>query len=335
MLQKIMSVLFCLIFVGHLQGIDNVWISADVLYWKAYEKSFVLTNKTSPVFTTDDYTKTSVLHPRFNWDPGVRLIIGYRFPDYCWDVALSWTHYHSSFHRKQRTNSNDLTNVNNQQGMFPIWSLSKDIIAGDYVSDAFLRGKLSLDLFDLDVGHPIDFDCLVCFQITPYGGIRGAWIRQRANVKYKGGIFQIGIIAGGIPQNGTDYIHLKNDFWGIGPRIGLGLEYFLGKGVSLYGDMAISGVIGVFDTHQKETYLDRVRSSHDKRHTRCRGIVDLAAGISWQTCLCLEYLFNLSIGWEYHIFFDQLQLRQGNFHLVPHNRNLQVQGVTVNANLEF
>lgn len=320
--------------IGKLQGIENIWFSAELLYLKAYEKSFVLTNETSPVFTTDDYTQTEVLHPHFNWDPGVRLSLGYYSPNDCWDAAFSWMHYHSSVNQKQLTDSNDLANVNNQQGMFPIWSLSEDIIAGDYVSDAFLQGKLSLDLFDLDVGTR--FNCFTCLQIRPYIGLRGAWIRQKADVAYRGGIFLIGIIEGGVPQNGTDCIHLKNDFWGIGPRVGCSPEYFLGGGFSFYGDAAISGLLGEFHVHQNETYLETTRSCINKHYSRLRFIGDLAAGLSWKRSICQEqYVLGFRLGWEYHIFFDQLQFQQSHFHLVPHNRDLQVQGVSACANFEF
>lgn len=326
--------LFGLFLVNNLHAIENAWITAELLYWKAYEKSFVLTNKTSPIFTTDDFTKTKVLHPNFDWDPGSRISLGFLSPDYCIDTSISWTHYHSSLNQKQLTDSNNLTNIDNQLGMFPIWSLSDDIMAGDYVSDAFLKGKLSLDLFDVEVGRA--FMCLEFLQIRPYVGLRGAWIRQKADVRYVGGIFLIGIIEGGIPQNGTDYIHLKNDFWGVGPRIGLSPVYCLGNGFSLYADAAISELFGTFDISQTETYLDSSRSSIHQHPTRFRCIGDLAAGIAWTTSLCQNaYSLSLKLGWEYHIFFNQLQLKQNQFHLVPSNRDLQVQGITIGANLEF
>jgi len=333
-LFRFLMPLVCILYTGCLLAENLFWVDAELLYLKAYEKSFVLTNKTSPVFTTDNYTKTEVLHPDFDWDFGSRVSIGCYSPCYCFDALFAWTHYHSSLNQKQLTDSNDLTNVNNQQGMFPIWSLSKDIIAGDYVSEAYMKGKLTFDLFDLDFGYP------VCFYenltINPYVGLRGAWIRQSGCVNYVGGIFLIGIIDGGIPLNGTDYIHLRNDFWGVGPRVGFDLDYCLGNGFSFYGNAAASGLLGVFDIHQNEIYLNSVRSCYSKHNTRFRCILDFAAGVAWNTCLCCgKYGLCLRLGWEYHIFFDQMQLKQDAFHLVPKDRDLSVQGVSASACFQF
>ncbi len=327
------SLLFCLVCFGKLSGEENYWARADFLYWKAHEKSFVLTNKTSPVFTTDDYTQTKVLTPHFDWDPGVRLGVGYHSCDDCWDTAFYWTHYHASLNQKQHTDNNDLTNVNDQLGMFPIWSLSDDIIAGDYASDARLQGKLSLDLYDLNFG--CNFYCMECLQIQPYVGLRGAYIRQSAHVKYSGGIFLIGIIDGGVQLNGTDLIHLTNNFWGVGPRVGVAPEWYLGQGFSIYGDAAISGLLGKFNVQQKETFLENVRSHHKKNFTRFRYVADFSIGLEWNCCLCDIYDLCLRLGYEYHFFYHQLELKQDAFHLVPHNRNLDIQGISASLGIGF
>lgn len=313
---------------------ENYWINLDLLYWKPWEKSLVLTNKKSPVFFTDNFTKAKVIHPHFNWDLGFRLGAGYATPCCLWNVSLNWTHYHTSAHQHRSTNSNDITNVNNQQGMFPIWALSKDILAGDYVSAAKLDWRLHLNLIDLDFGYPLS--CLNCFEIRPYVGIRTAIINQNAHIGYSGGIFFIDIIQAGISLNGTDHVHLRNDFWGIGPRFGISPQYSLGNGFCLYGDAAISGLCGVFDVNQKECFLGSKRFHHHKHLVRVRGIADLAAGISWDTCFCQgRYSVAFKLGWEYHIFFHQLELKGDDFHLVSHNRDLDVQGVTFSSQFAF
>jgi hypothetical protein len=42
--------LFFMLAYAQLPSEERGWIEADFLYWKAHEKSLVLTNKTSPVF---------------------------------------------------------------------------------------------------------------------------------------------------------------------------------------------------------------------------------------------------------------------------------------------
>lgn len=305
----------------------------DLLYWKAKEKAFVLTNETSPVFFTDNFTEARVLHPNFDWNFGWRIGAGLFSPCNFWNATFDWTHYHTCIHQHRFTNSNDLTNVENQQGMFPIWALSSDIIAGDYVSEANLHGKLSLDYLDLKFSQLAL--CKKCFEVHPYIGIRTAWIQQHANIRYIGGIFLTDIIAGGVSLNGVDRVHLKNDFWGIGPRLGFEPRFNIGNGFSLYGDAAISALCGCFTVRQKEVYLDLERFHHHKHPIRLKWAGDLAVGVSWNTLLCQRYLLNFQLGWEYHIFFHQLELKGDEFHLVSHNRDLEVQGITFSSLLEF
>lgn len=312
----------------------NFWADVDILYWQPWEKSMVLTNKESPVLFTDDFTKKSVIHPDFDWDFGTRIGLGYFSPCYPFDAALEWTYYHTCADQHRTTNSNDLTNTLNQEGMFPIWALSDDIIAGDYVAQACLNWKLTINLIDLEFGCPYTFEN--CFELRPYVGLRSAWIRQHANIGYTGGIFQIGILSAGVPLEGTDGVHLKNDFWGLGPRLGVEPRYTLGCGFSLYGNAAVSGLLGVYSINQREVFLNSLRFSHHKHPVRFRWIGDLEAGIEWETPLCCEqYLLSFKLGYEYHIFYHQLDLEGDEFGLVPHDRNLDVQGVTFSCGFAF
>lgn len=312
----------------------NFWANIDLLYWQPWEKSLVLTNKKSPIFTTDDFTKKDVVHPDFNWDWGTRIGLGYSSPCYPCDLRLEWTYYHTTADQHRFTDSNDLTNTFNQQGMFPIWALSDDIISGDYVAQACLNWKLTINMIDLDFSREyVFFDCL---DLHPFVGLRSAWLRQHADIGYAGGIFLIGILGAGVSQEGTDLVHLKNDFWGLGPRIGIDPRYEIGCGFSLYGNAAISGLLGAYSIRECEVYLSNVRFSHHKHPVRFRWIGDLAIGLEWKTGLCCElYLLSFKVGYEYHIFWHQLELDGDDFDLVPHDRNLDVQGVTFSCGLEF
>lgn len=105
----------------------NIWIDVDVLFWKPWEKALVVTNGLSDVFVTDDFTQTPVVHPHFKWDLGYRVSSGYLFGCDLWDVEASWTHFTSTVSQHRSSDGSAF------EGMFPIWSLSKDVIAGDYV----------------------------------------------------------------------------------------------------------------------------------------------------------------------------------------------------------
>lgn len=310
------------------KGGANVWIEADVLYWKPWERVLVATNKKSDVFTTDNFTKNSAIHPNFDWSLGYRVSGGHNFASNLWDVVGSWTHFSS--HVSQHRSTHDSAFL----GMFPIWSLSEDVIPGDYVFESDLKWKLSISLLDLQFGR--DLQVLKWLDLEPFFGLRSAWIRQSGIVLYEGGMFLIGILEPGISLNGTDQIKMRNNYWGMGPRTGIAPRIILGKGFSLEGNAAFSGLYGVFNVRQKETYLDTTRFYRHKHLNRFRWICDFSAGVQWKVPSHHQrYALTLKTDWEYHIFFDQFELKRDRFGLVSKNRDLYTQGVTFSGRFDF
>lgn len=306
----------------------NVWIAVDVLYWKPWERALVATNKKSNVFTTDDFTKAPVVHPNFNWSLGYRVSTGYLFDPNFWDVEASWTHFTS--HVSQQRSSHGSAFI----GMFPIWSLSDDVITGDYVFESNLKWKVSVNMIDLQFGRYNR--ALNWLDLKPFFGLRSAWIKQHGDVVYEGGMFLIGILRPGVSLNGTDFIKMKNNYWGMGPRVGIAPRFIIAKGFSLNADAAISGLYGFFNIQQKETYLDVTRFFHQEHLNRFCWIGDLDAGVQWKRLFHHErYALTLKTDWEYHIFFHQFVLKRDDFGLVSKNRDLSMQGVTFSARFDF
>ncbi len=306
----------------------NVWINMSLLYWKPWERALVATNKKSNVFITEDFTLTPVIHPNFEWDLGFRLSSGYLFDNNHWDVEVSWEHFTSRVSDRHSTNGNPF------QGMFPIWSLTDDVISGDYVFTSDLKWKFSINVLDLQFGRY--FNTFTWLDLKPYVGLRSAWVRQHGDIDYKGGIFLIGILGPGTSLNGTDHVKMRNNYWGIGPRIGIDPRIILGKGFSLNAKAAISGLYGFFKVKQTETYLATTRFSKHQHLNRFRAIADFAAGAAWKKLFQNErYGLTLSADWEYQLFLRQFEFKKDKFGLVPGNRNLSVQGVTFSARCDF
>lgn len=311
---------------GGFQECSNFWFGLDLLYWVPNECALVVTNKKSSVLLTDDFTKQSVVHPSFEWDWGYRLSAGKQYPSCCFDLEASWTHYSSNVSQQSSVDSQ-------VEGSFPIRSLSDDIIAGDYIFDSKLSWRFKVNIIDLQLTR--SFRVCDRFEIKPFLGLRNAWISQKGKVRYEGGIFLIGIITPGLSKLGSDVIKMKNDYWGIGPRIGVSPKYTLTKCLSIYGDAALSGLLGCFNLYQKETYMDVERYSYDKDYFRIRPIGDLGIGLQWKTTFCSCYAATFRLGWEYHILFDQFELEKDEFHLTPSNRNLSIQGATLSCQVGF
>lgn len=306
----------------------DVWIDVSVLYWKPKEQAVVATNKTSDVFTTDDFTQAPLAHPHFEWDLGYRISGGALFCSNLWDVEGSWTHFTADASQRRSSGGSAFL------GMFPIWSLGEDVIPGDYVFESDLKWELCINTLDLQLGRYLP--TFRRLELKPFVGLRSAWIRQNGDVVYEGGMFLIGILQPGISLYGADLIKLENNYWGLGPRVGIDPRLILGKGFSIDADAAISGLYGFFNVRQKEIYLETTRFSHHEHLNRFRWIGDLAAGLQWKTLFtCDRYALTLRADWEYHIFFDQFQLKKDAFDLVPDDRNLSTQGVTFTGRFDF
>ncbi len=299
-----------------LNGYD-IWVSGDLLYWIPREKSISFLNKEMDVFTTNDFTQSARIFPEFEWDFGYRFGIGHLFADQKWDVSLNWIHY-KAFSDQHKGSFNEAF-----VGMFPIWSIADDIIAGDYVSFGKMHWTMKLDLIDLKFARDLKFGR---FNLKPFVSLTTGWIDQDFDIEYTGGIFQSGI----------DYIEMKNNYWGMGPSVGIDPRLYLGAGWSIYANAAISMLIGSFDVHQEETYLLSERLDHHRHRTRLAWISDLGIGFLWKTLFMHErYALSFKLGWEYQVLFHQNQLKTGEFHLVSHNRDLQLQGGTFSTRFDF
>ncbi len=306
----------------------NVWAGFDLLYWKSWEKALVATNRLSNVYTTDDFTQTSLVHPHSDWDLGYRLDCGYIFSkNHLWDIEGNFLHYASfaSYHK---------ASGNSYEGMFPIWSLSSDVISGDYVFGTALNWKSTLNMADIQAGRCFSFfDRLY---LKPFFGLRLLCLDQHGHVNYKGGMFLIGIVQPEVSINGTDYINMENNYWGMGPRVGMQGQLHIKKGVGLSGLAAIAFPYGSFYVKQKEVYLNTVRYFHQEHIDRFCWVADFSGGVYWKMPFLQDRCaFTIGADWEYHLFLHQFELKRDAFDLVPKNRNFSTKGVTFSVRFDF
>ncbi|MBS0649379.1 MAG: hypothetical protein JSS10_09180 [Verrucomicrobia bacterium] len=316
-------------FYPQLKNGDNAWGLVDLLYFSVHERRVVMTNKNTNLFTTADITKKPIIHPHLENNFGYRLGTGYIFSKRKWDVAVNWTHFNTDAHQKRSTH-HDIS-----RGMFPLWSLADDILPYDWVEEAEMHWELDLNLVDLDFGYALDWGKL--FFLRPYAGLRSAWIDQDFDVSYSGGIFVNGLNLPALESScGPDKVHMKNNFWGLGPQLGIEPQMTLGKGWRIYGNACGTLEYGVFSLRQKETYLETARYHRHRHPWRFRWIIDAGAGILWKTyCASDRLALTFKLGWEYHIFFDQMELKGDKFDLISDNRNLVLNGAAFSARIDF
>ncbi len=308
-------------------GLD-LWIHADALFLRPSEDPIVLTNRKTNLFRVNNVSLEPALHTQFRWDFGSRIGFGHTFDDRLWDVVLDWTFYNSDTTKKSSTRGEI------SEGMFPIWSLSDDIIPYDWVAFAKMHWSLNLNLIDLEFGRAFHWGC---FFLRPYAGLRTFWIDQDFNVFYGGGIFANGPDLYAMTNNaGYDSIHMENDYWGLGPRLGISPQLNLGKGFRLYGNAAGSFEGGYYHLVQNEVYLMHTRFNLRSHPVRFRWILDAEGGLLWETFIVKEqFALTFKLGWQYFIFFDQFALQKDQFGLVPEDNDLSLNGGAFSARFDF
>jgi hypothetical protein len=184
--------------------------------------------------------------------------------------------------------------------------------------------------------------------LRPFIGARGMWLRQKLKFEYEtkdGGTFldPFEATSGGDPN--SDFVFLKNNFWGVGLRAGLAATWGHGCGVSLYSQAALSALWGRFKLAQTHTLMGSagqvaVLSDFSDKFQVCRPVLDLAFGISYDTVFSdNEWGWGIWAGWEHHYFWGQNKfIRFDGDQFSAFNENygdFSVAGVNVGMSFDF
>lgn len=256
----------------------TISFNAELLYWRpelcGLESAFGDTTIATTVDESGIITTTVIesdKDPHFKWNTGFR--VGAEVAINCFDLELDWTHFDGRA------------------------KFSEDTQHGHW--------KIKYDVIDLTLGR--SFCMTPCLYLKPFFGLRAARIHQRLESHLET-FFTAAVIGDNtVVTDKND----KEDFWGIGPQIGIDADWYLGCNFSLYGSFAVVTYYGDvknenFDT---DTFTRTVSVCDGKKH-RCFNTIatDAAIGIRWDscsTCFCgcnVNSMFKL--GLEQHRIYD-------------------------------
>lgn len=290
--------------------------SKEALYWTSEEDGLSYANKPSNILTTDDFTKTGLVHPNFHWEYGFCLQGGYAPHNSPWSYKIAWTYLASKATAAQYVDSDSPTWL----GSFPVWSMAPSTLPGDYVSSSRMRWYLHTNIIDLDVKYAYcGFDNLI---LSPQIGLRCAILNQKLHVVYEGGSF----------FSGPDDNLMRNRFLGVGPRVGLNGEYCLGYGFSIRAFAAVAGMYGHYRDSHREEYIETSIFSQSSTSNHLAVSFDYRAGLAWKGKIfsCWPNV-DVMISWDGHEFFNQNRMYRGNLGFFKKDRNLTLEGVTLSA----
>ncbi len=286
-------------------------ITLTGFYWKAEQEGLEYAIETQTINTDEErhnLIAADFKNPKFQWDFGFKLGLGYNTTCDGWDIGVIWTRYtgSASSHNKAQRSDN--------QTLLPIWTDDKrtalDPGESYYAREIETHWKLHLNLIDIALGRKYWNSHRVA--LRPHIGFRISYLDQDFEIEHLGGIQSV--------QTPTEKLNnevkIDNDFKGIGIRTGLDGQWKVGCGFGIYGNFALSLINGHFKVdhdernREAESPFSKTKILETKDFFRAtRLMTDLAFGVQYSTLLCdCQYALSTSLGWEQHLFLDFNQM---------------------------
>lgn len=286
------------------EGLD-LFVFGDYLYWGAQEDGLYYAKSQDSLQKIDP-----------SYEQGLRVGLGLNFPKAGYEVALSWLWFKTDAHNDARGS------------LTPLWA-EPDFDPLATASSAKGDWDLDLNVFDLQWGRASWFGGH--FSLTPFFGLRGAWIDQSLHNHFT---YETVPVTSG-------KLEARSDFKGGGLRAGAEGRFTVPYGFSIYGTASGSLLYGQFDANArtKEDELT-IAQTHDRF---CQGTssLQMALGLGWDTHFAKDKChIELHCAWEQNIWFGFNKmnhfingLSQGLF--FQEKGNLTTQGLTVGGRFDF
>ena len=207
------------------EGANGWFIWVEPLYWhaKVGATEYAYTDKVvnATLVNQQDYylrapIQGCVKHEEFGWDWGVRVGLGSYFFHDNWDINLNYTWFETS-------DSSGTTKLD------PSGVLSLKLPDAIPFVHARSHYDVSYNNVNLELGR--EYFISRTISARPEIGIKSTWLNNKQKVRYSE------VIIPGAPEarDFTGKLKDKSDLWGIGPRMGVTVNGYMGDGFSLVG----------------------------------------------------------------------------------------------------
>jgi len=312
----------------------NAWdfdIFGSFIYWYATQDDMDIAF-VSPTFSIDPTVSHggSVLYQRFNYEPGFKVGFGFNTDYDNWAFRAEYTWLHETI------NTGATSAPVLPTGVAGVWS-ANDWFAEPTVEDVAATApafastwKLKLDMVDAGMTRP--FYEGTRLTVTPFGGLRGLWLRQKMNVS--------ALDATGATVSTSNS---RSNSWAVGPATGVGGHWLLGGGFRFEGN-AMASLLYTRYTKISVTESDLgvlAVSSSVRDVSAVRPIAQLNVGIGWgmyfHGCSSDTYL-DISLDYEFLEFWNQNMMRNFDSQLLGFADDigdLQMHGLTATVRFDF
>ncbi|MBN2480080.1 MAG: hypothetical protein JXA94_07625 [Parachlamydiales bacterium] len=259
-----------------------IFVDGEFLYWTAEASSLdyaVKNNKTPPTGTT--YANGEYQIAEYDWDPGLRVAIGYFNAPNFYHVLAQFTHVEIKNSEVAKKPDSAVQFLNST---FPQPDISSNL------TQATSKLTLRYDMFDLLFDRPFIPNPhlrLKLFGGASMGRLKNSWFTNYLFVSADNNVLS------------------KWKFLAGGFKLGLFLDWFLGKNFYLTGKMSASALIGRYtNTWQMKTSITTSEIADVKyKDHRISYNTDFLLGPSYQISTSSNRI-EIFIGYELNSFFN-------------------------------
>lgn len=284
----------------------NFDVSASLIVWTARESG---TDCWAEVITTEGSASSNVLEPvDFDWDPGFRVGVGYGIKESRWDTEAYYTWYYT---RGKDSVSSTPGSVHSAfMGNFYVDNADGEGISGPSYEKASIDWAIRFNMFDYVLGY--NFSLSKSLDFRSFLGVKGGWIHQSIHTKWYNPDLTTSQFLGS-PYFSVGNEKVNNDFWGIGPQIGVNSKWSLyakrNQFFNLIGDFSGAMMWGhwSFGDVYENTIEQQVLVDFAPLNSGATMLRSLM-GFGWETTFKQDrFHLALKLGYETQFWLDQLQ----------------------------
>lgn len=293
----------------------SVW--GSFLYWHVSEEGLFAAR----IFPGDE--PGGLVSPHFKYKPGFKVGIGFNTDYDDWVVGLEYTWMHQRVHHSSTVAIDDT-----DDGFNSLWAIPRGVTI--HAPTVETSWKMHFDRLDLTFARP--FYQGKRLTVTPFGGLRGQWIRQNLSVDVTGGT-HLGVV-------GDDDVKVRSHSWAVGPVVGANTHWLMGCGFR-FESIAAGSIVYTRYTKisQSETFFGTGTSASAHHLGFLRPTAELGVGLGWGSYLgCQDYYIDFSARYDFHVLWDQNVMVEfvNAMNDVPGtNGNLYMHGLTLTALFAF
>lgn len=276
------------------------FIFADWIFWKLTETGGA-ENWAQVIPPEGANRPVKMVDVPFNWNSGYRVGVGHNGNQQQYDVVFYYTHYRvtgdsnvSGVVYSAFTGNYFENNPRDRNGVF-----------GPTYTNAGMEYDFSYNTVDFELGRKFKIDPILT--LRPFIGLKTAFINQDMDTIWKNPT----------PANfKTATEDLENDFWGIGPSVGLNSTWPVytttQHSLSVIGNFSGAYLWGRWKF--ADVFQDDIPQTISINFKDLNGASPMLKGMVGLTYsgLLAKVNFNASIGYEAEVWFNQLQFYSFN-----------------------